>query len=316
MFKLPFFTELEGARRVLLAGAGGGYDVFCGLPLYHALRAAGKQVFLANISFTVLAALDGRRPAPAVLEVTADTAGPPFVNYFPEGYLCQWLRREGEEVTVYCFERTGVGPLREAYRALAGELGVDTVVLVDGGTDSLMRGDEPGLGTPQEDVASIAAVDDLPVARKLLVCLGFGVDAYHGVCHYHFLEAVAELTRTGDFLGAFSLLADMPEVQRYSVAAAAVHDAMPQHPSIVTSSILSALEGRYGDYHATTRTAGSKLWINPLMTLYWAFRLDAVARRILYLEAMKKTENWAEVNRVILEHRARCPSRPWRDMPA
>jgi hypothetical protein len=316
MFQLPFFTELQGARRVLLAGAGGGYDVFCGLPLYHALRGAGKEVFLANLSFTPLGALAGRRPAPAVLAVTADTEGPPFINYFPEGYLCQWFRRLGEELTVYCFERTGVGPLREAYRAVAGELGVDTVVLVDGGTDSLMRGDEPGLGTPHEDVASIAAVDDLAVARKLLVCLGFGVDAYHGVCHYYFLEAVAELTRAGSFLGAFSLLADMPEAVRYAQAAAAVHNAMPQHPSIVTSSILSALEGRHGDHHATPRTAGSTLWINPLMTLYWAFRLDAVARRVLYREAMKKTETWAEVNRVIVEHLARCPPRPWRDMPA
>ncbi len=316
MFKLPFFTELEGSRRVLLAGAGGGYDVFCGLPLYHALRGAGKEVSLANLAFTPVEALAGRRPAPAVLAVTADTVGPGFINYFPEGYLCQWYRRQGEELTVYCFERTGVGPLREAYRAVVGELGVDTVVLVDGGTDSLMRGDEPGLGTPHEDVASLAAVDDLDVARKLLVCLGFGVDTYHGVCHYHFLEAVAELTRAGAFLGAFSLLADMPEAVRYAQAAAAVHNAMPQHPSIVTSSILSALDGRYGDYHATPRTAGSKLWINPLMTLYWAFRLDAVARRVLYLEAMKRTETWAEVNRVIVEHLARCPSRPWHDMPA
>jgi hypothetical protein len=316
MLNLLFLTELEKARRVLLAGAGGGYDVFCGLPLYHALRGAGKEVFLANLSFTPLAALTGRRPAPAVLEVTADTAGPGFLNYFPEGYLCQWYRRQGEEVKVYCFERTGVGPLREAYRVLAGELGVDTVVLVDGGTDSLMRGDEPGLGTPQEDIASIAAVDDLAVDRKLLVCLGFGVDAYHGVCHYYFLEAVAELAREGAFLGALSLLADMPEAQRYSEAAAAVHNGMPQHPSIVTSSILSALDGRYGDYHATPRTAGSRLWINPLMTLYWAFRLEAVARRVLYLDAVKRTESWAEVNRVILEFRARCPSRPWRDMPA
>ena len=35
-------------------------------------------------------------------------------------------------------------------------LGVDTLVLVDGGTDSLMRGDEEGLGTPHEDIASLA----------------------------------------------------------------------------------------------------------------------------------------------------------------
>jgi len=38
----------------------------------------------------------------------------------------------------------------EVYEALAKELQVDAIVLADGGTDSLMQGDEDGLGTPME----------------------------------------------------------------------------------------------------------------------------------------------------------------------
>jgi len=91
---------------------------------------------------------------------------------------------------------------------------VDTLVLVDGGTDSLMRGDEEGwarrMRTSQHARCPRSAVE-----RKLLACLGFGIDHYHDVCHYYFLEAVAELTRDGAFLGAFSLLDEMPSVQRY-----------------------------------------------------------------------------------------------------
>src|SRR5690348_869789 len=85
--RMPFFAELEQARTVLLAGAGGGFDVFSGLPLYFGLRAAGKQVHLANLSFSRLEAATGRQPAPAALEVTADsrvTAG-----YFPEYHLAR-----------------------------------------------------------------------------------------------------------------------------------------------------------------------------------------------------------------------------------
>src|SRR5205085_2160980 len=130
----------------------------------------------------------------------------------------------------YCFDRTGFQPLREGYRAVVGHLQADTVVLVDGGTDSLVRGDEAGLGTPEEDIASIAAVDELEVARKYLICLGFGVDAFHGVCHSHALEAVAELTRQGAFLGALSLTEEMPEVRQYMEAAQAVCEAMPDFP--------------------------------------------------------------------------------------
>src|SRR6185437_7492889 len=41
---LPFFQEIESAQSILLAGAGGGFDIFSGLPLYFGLRAMGKQV--------------------------------------------------------------------------------------------------------------------------------------------------------------------------------------------------------------------------------------------------------------------------------
>jgi hypothetical protein len=159
-------------------------------------------------------------------------------------------------------------------------------------------------------------VDDIAVERKMLACLGFGIDYFHGVCHAHFLEAAAELTRAGACLGTFSLLPDMPEVKLYRDAAQAVFQAMPHHVSIVSSSILSAIEGRYGDHHATDRTEGSTLWINPLMSLYWCFQLAPVARRILYLTEMKGTETYLDVEHVIQAYRARQTTiRPWVDIP-
>jgi hypothetical protein len=304
--QLPFLAELEDARSVLIAGAGGGFDVFSGLPLYFGLRAAGKQAHLANLSFSHLGAATGRQLTPAALEVTADSQV--SAGYFPEYHLCRWFRRHGEEVAVYCFDRTGARPLLEGYRAVIDHLQADAVVLVDGGTDSLMRGDEAGLGTPEEDIASIAAVDELGLEKKYLVCLGFGVDAFHGVCHAHALEAVAELTREGAFLGALSLTREMPEVRRYAEAARAACEAMPDWPSIVCASILSALDGQYGDHHRTARTRGSTLWINPLMAFYWCFRLGPVARRVLYLEEVKRTRTAWDVIEVIDAFRRRCPA--------
>jgi hypothetical protein len=304
MLTSPFLQQLESARNVLIAGVGGGFDIFSGLPLYFGLQGDGKQVHLANLSFSHLPAEPEARLAPAVLTVTATT--PRVTDYFPEKHLCQWFRGQGQDIAIYCFERTGVQPLLEAYRALVAHLGVDTVILVDGGTDSLMRGDEHGLGTPQEDIASITAVHELDVARKLLVCLGFGIDHYHGVCHAHFLEAVAELTRRGGYLGTVSLVADMAEVRRYREATETVFALMPHHVSIVSSSILSALAGLYGDYHATARTEGSQLWINPLMPIYWCFRLGPVAERILYRDAMLETRSYMDINDTINEFRLRC----------
>ncbi|HEY9297847.1 MAG TPA: DUF1152 domain-containing protein, partial [Phormidium sp.] len=195
---LPFFSELEQSKTILLAGAGGGFDIFCGLPLYFSLRALGKTVYLANLSFSYLP--EGEvRLSPSLLKVTADTPRPR--DYFPEQHLANWFRQQGQETPIYCFERTGFKPLLASYQALVETLSLDTIVLVDGGTDSLMRGDEIGLGTPHEDVTSIAAVNELAIKTKLLVCLGFGIDRYHGVCHAHVLEGVAELIASGGFLG-------------------------------------------------------------------------------------------------------------------
>lgn len=304
MLRLPVFDVLADAKNILVAGAGGGYDVFCGLPLYFGLRAEGKNVHLANLSFSFLPPehiTNEPRLSPSLLKVTPET--PLLTDYFPELLLSQWFRTQGEEIPIYCFGRTGAKPLRSSYEALVRQLEIDTIVLVDGGTDSLMRGDEIGLGTPQEDIASIAAVNSLAVERKLLLCLGFGVDTYHGVSHGHFLQAVAEITRAGGYLGMFSLLNDMPEVQKYRAAADAVFEAMQHHVSIVSSSILSALEGRYGDYHATSRTAGSVLWINPLMPVYWCFNLAQVAARVLYLEEVSRTITFDDVSGAIARYR-------------
>jgi hypothetical protein len=292
----PFFAAIEKAERVLLAGAGGGYDIFCGVPLWAGLRAAGKTVHLANLSFSTLYGTNGRRIGEALVEVTHRTE--PALRYFPELHLARWLHSErGESVPVYCFDRTGAAPVTTAYRNLVAHLGgVDAVILIDGGTDSLMRGDENGLGTPEEDVASLCAADALTdIPTRLLVCTAFGVDTYHGVCHAQFLEAVAALTAEGAYLGAWSLTPDMPEVAAYRSALEWVHRAMFNHPSIVNSSLLAAIEGRFGDHHATHRTAGSELFINPLMAFYWAFDLPAVARRNLYLDRVRDTQTYEEL---------------------
>jgi hypothetical protein len=58
LIKPPLFAALEGASSVLIAGAGGGFDVYAGLPLAIALHDAGVRVHLATLSFTQLAVID------------------------------------------------------------------------------------------------------------------------------------------------------------------------------------------------------------------------------------------------------------------
>jgi len=309
--RLP--SAIENSQRILVAGAGGGFDVYAGLPIYERLRSLGKTVFLANLSFVHLGTTGAKPLTRALYAVDPITTGSDI--YFPERTLAQFLSEGEEKVTVYGFEKFGVVPIREGYRYLVRSLALDAIVLVDGGTDILLRGDEAGLGTPAEDMASLAAVAAMDVPTRIVACVGFGIDAYHGVCHAHWLENVAALTAEGAFLGATALLQGMPEVRRYLDAVNAADIATSAQPSIVNGSIASAIEGHFGDYHRIQRTQNSKLFINPLMTLLWTFDLAAVARRNLYLDRLSNTETSWDIHLAIEAFRESTRLRAWQAIP-
>ncbi|TXJ81822.1 DUF1152 domain-containing protein [Streptomyces lavendulae] len=320
MFSLrepAFFTRLRDAGRVLVAGAGGGFDVYAGLPLALALRSAGAEVHLAGLSFADLYGLDrGSWVAEDVVAVRPDT--PLHGDYFPERSLARWLHSRQLPATVYAFPLTGVRPLRAAYRALAEHLGgVDAIVLVDGGTDILMRGDEHGLGTPEEDMASLAAVAGLAeVPHRLVACVGFGVDAYHGVNHSTVLENLAALDRDGGYLGAFSLPRESDEGAAYLDAVAHAQRCHASHPSIVHGSVAAAVRGEFGDVRFTERTRGSELFVNPLMSLYFCADLPALARAHLYLDRLEDTVLMRQIGSAIAGFREELPrQRPPRVFP-
>ena len=316
MFSLaepPLFTRLKPARRVLIAGAGGGVDGFAGLPLALALSALYSLPAEAWIDQDVAA-------------VRPDTQG--HADYFPERSLAAWLARnrtagtgDGVDPAVYAFPRVGVQPLRAAYESLIAHLGgVDAIVLVDGGTDILMRGDESGLGTPEEDMTSLAAVHRLEfpgsAPERLVACLGFGIDAYHGVNHASVLENIAALDRDGAYLGAFSIPRQSPEGAAYLDAVACAQAETPMRPSIVNGQIAAAVRGDFGNVRFTTRTAGSELFVNPLMGIYFAVDLGGLARRNLYLDKLEGTVLIRQVSSIIDVYRESLDRRrPPRQFP-
>jgi len=311
LFEPPLLTRLRQYDRILIAGAGGGFDVYAGLPLAIALRSAGKQVFLANLTFSYLGETDVAYLAPHVAAVTELTTGGD--RYFPERRLAEWLAEQQQPSTVYALEKVGVRPLRAAYARLVHEHAIQAIVLVDGGTDILMRGDEAGLGTPEEDMSSLGAVAGLRGVDSFVVSIGFGVDAFHGVCHAHVLENIAAIERDGGYLGTFAVTASMPEGRSYLAAVSHAGGRTPGKTSIVNGSIAAAIEGKFGNVRFTDRTAGSELFINPLMALYFAFDLPALARQSLYLHLLEDTESIFDVGarirafRHTVEHRPRAP---------
>lgn len=120
--------------------------------------------------------------------MTADSARP---GYFPEGWLARWFRaRRGAARPVYTFAATGVLPYHAAYAVLVERLRPDAILLIDGGFDSLLRGDEHSPGTPLWDALTIAAVSYLDaVPIKLLATTAFGAERWDGISHAQYSPA-------------------------------------------------------------------------------------------------------------------------------
>jgi hypothetical protein len=85
----------------------------------------------------------------------------------------------------------------------------------------------------------------------------------------------------------------MPGAKFYAEAVDFVHERMPRRTIIVNSNIVNAIKGRFGDVHATERAKGSKIFINPLMSQYWAFDLEVIAQKNRYLERIRTTETYS-----------------------
>jgi hypothetical protein len=141
-------------------------------------------------------------------------------------------------------------------------------------------------------------------------------DAFHGVCHAQFLENVAALAESDGYLGAWNLEKNTDEFRLYREACNYASSRIARQPSIVNTSVISAVQGFFGDHHTTKRTEGSELFINPLMALYWTFRLEDVAQRNMYLKQIEQTITYQELSLVIETFRETLPkTRPWRAIP-
>jgi hypothetical protein len=316
---LPIIEQLANSQNILIAGAGGGFDIYIGRPLYFTLRSLGKTVHLANYSFCDfrLASIVSE-PVVLIEGVLMGVCGSLKMplSYFPEGYLAQWFKEEqNDEITVWMFAKTGVAPLAEGYARLTQHLGIDAIILVDGGVDSLMHGDEDWTGTLIEDAISISAVDTLPVPVKLLACLGFGTEVEERVDHYRVLENIATLAKNGAFLGSCALTPQMDVFQRFESACRFTWERPDHHKSHISTRIIPATRGEFGNHHMYNDDYLITLFISPLMSLYWFFDLNGVIQQSLIVKALRNTFTSEQAFRLYDIMEKNFKSRPRKQIP-
>lgn len=290
MLAPQLLERLGHPRRILLAGCGGGYDVLGAIPLLHELRPRCEAVELASLSFAYLNGLEhARQDAEHPNLYAVDARAATERAYCPEAWLARWLDEGGGGPhVIWSFEKTGVRPLARAYAALVARLRIDAIVLIDGGIDALLRGDEISLGTPSEDLATLAAVTSLGIPTAL-ACVGMSAELRDGIAHAQVFERISELARANAYWGAAALVAGTPSTDAYVRAVEYVFAGQAQQKrSHVHSVITRALAGEFG-------APAPHVWLSALASMFWFFDGREVARTHQFLEYLHATESMWEV---------------------
>jgi hypothetical protein len=296
-FFLPAFLRRladPSVKTVMLCGCGGGFDFVHSLLLYPELKSLGKSVVVGSYSFGDPRRITGDaetifdRGGAVAKRVTGASHPDPY--YGPEVRVCSFLDSlypgsAPHSVFAYYARAFSVPLLRQLYEQLIHAHAIDAIVIFDGGSDSLMAGDEEGLGDPIEDAVSVTAVASLdPRIVKILVSIGLGTDRYNHVSDAASLRAIAELTQTGGFLGAVSLEPSNPGYRFYRDCLEHIYRGQ-EFRSVLSGTIASAIEGWFGRDVVPPliqgRVQAGELFLWPLMAVLWAFDVNSVTRRSL-----------------------------------
>ncbi len=318
-----FLRQLQdpSIETVLLCGCGGGFDFVHGLTLYPELQRMGKTVVIGSYSFGDPHKISGATKVfdqTGVIAKRVTAASTPDAHYGPEVHVCSFLDQlypssAPHFVYAYYARDFTVPLLTQLYRQLVQTHSVDAIVLVDGGSDSLMVGDEEGLGDPIEDAVSVTAVVSLKELKaRVLISIGLGTDRFNHVSDAASLRAIAELTRMGGFLGAISL---EPQFEGSCLYRACLDHIFQRQGfrSVLAGTIASAIEGYYGMEEVPPvlqqRVQPGQLFVWPLMAMLWGFEIETVAERSLIAKWISECDTVGECYTALRTGRAELGAR-------
>ena len=275
-------------KTVLLCGCGGGFDFVHSLTIYPELLRLGKTVIIGSYSFGDPSKIGGAANVfdqNGVVAKRVTAASTPEGHYGPEVHVCSFLDQRYPScaphfVYAYYARDFTVPLLKQFYGQLIETHSVDAIVLFDGGSDSLMAGDEEGLGDPIEDAVSVTTVACLNgLKARILISIGLGTDRFNHVSDAASLRAISELTRMGGFLGAVSLEPSGDGPCLYRSCLDHIYERQGFR-SVLAGTITSAVDGYFGMEQVPPilrgRVEPGQLYLWPLMAVLWAFDVETV----------------------------------------
>lgn len=299
MLNIPIslVETLRDKNNILIVGIGGGFDIYGGIPLYYTLQKLGKQIFLANYSFTDFdtAVQNGA----SIINSNLLIANNNFIDspiYYPEGHLSKFFKIGlNQDVPVYMFAKTGTNPLVKSFEYIIQTHNIDYIILIDGGVDSLNTGAETGHGTIIEDSITLAAVSQINIP-KIIMCIGFGTEVEEKVCGHNVLMNMANIIKNNGFIGSCSLTKDMNGYKLYKNACMFAFTQQEfQRTSHIHRRILPAIEGEFGNHHFTDEDLATDVFISPIMPICWFFHYDCVFIYNKIIPLVSDSDNFFEV---------------------
>lgn len=316
MSTIPF--GLPKHSNILIAGAGGGFDFLCGLPIILELEARGHSTHIANYSFTNLKEIKNATwHSENLLEIKADSTLEND-NYFPEFHLSNWYRQNKKiEKSVWCFTKSGVKQTLESYNYLINKFDIKAVICIDGGVDGIFRGDEFDLGTPSMDSISVISTHLSKAPIRIYACTAFGTEGAEGkVSHAQALNRMSDLITENAFLGVGTIRQNDKFGAEFIDAVSFIYSRLePLGESIILNTLIASIKGKYGNQNVHPKTQFTQPWISPLTSLIWYFNADNVSKSKLFYESAKNSFSVAEVAEAIEEVRQKINIKPYEDIP-
>lgn len=314
-FLPKFLQDLENPEisSVFLTGCGGGFDFFHSICLIPELKRLGKKFIIGSYSFGDPQEVRGEiifisehHDNPVVAKkVTAESECSEV--YCPEVGLCSYLDQQYPDdaphfVYAYYARNFSVSLLTELHNLIIEKHTIKGIIIFDGGSDSLMKGDEAGLGDPVEDAVSVATVagnTNENIIYKVLICIGMGTDRFNDVSDCSTLRAVAEITKLGGFLGSISLECGREPYNFYKLGLDHLY-LKQSFRSVLAGSIVASGSGFFGSDRVPdlvhNRVSEGSLFLWPLMPILWAFDVNVVANRSSIVQWIKDCKTSHESN--------------------
>lgn len=254
----------KSARRALVIGIGGGGDIIGCIPTAKFLNFLGVETILGGLSWerkVVDPKVGPRRidemvsvkPISKIAALANARTRTTYGTTFAESIVAEYYDSETVIVDINGGVKKTLRGLNEAIK----KLGIDTVVGIDVGGDSLARGDEKGIRSPLADSIMLCVLRSLKV-RTVHGMIGYGCDGELTLDELH--RNVAEIAAKGGLLGAKGM---------GSEEAREVQELVGRTYTEASRMVAEAAKGGWGE--RTIRAGSRKLFLTPLATVTFYF---------------------------------------------